>query len=59
MICYSLSFGLSVLAGVVVTGLISGANLNPSVSVGLLAAGRVKLLRAVFYIVAQCLGGIG
>ena len=46
-------------AGVVITGPISGANLNPAVTVGLLAAGRVKLIRAILYIIVQCLGGIG
>jgi len=54
----SLTFGLVVFAGVVITGPISGANLNPAVTVGLLAAGRVKLIRAILYIIVQCLGGI-
>ena len=46
-------------AGVVITAPISGANLNPAVTVGLLFSGRVKLIRAISYIIVQCLGGIG
>ena len=46
-------------AGVVITAPISGANLNPAVTVGLLFSGRVKLIRAITYIIVQCLGGIG
>ena len=56
---FSLTFGLVVFAGVVITGPISGANLNPAVTVGLFAAGRVKLIRASLYIIVQCVGGIG
>ena len=47
------------LAGVVITAPISGANLNPAVTIGLFAAGRVKLIRAILYIIVQCAGGIG
>merc|ERR1711884_164029 len=54
----SLTFGLVVFAGVVITAPISGANLNPAVTVGLLFSGRVKLMRAITYIIVQCLGGI-
>ena len=56
---FSLTFGLVVFAGVVITAPVSGANLNPAVTVGLFAAGRVKLIRALLYIAVQCLGGIG
>ena len=48
-----------VFAGVVITGPVSGANLNPAVTVGLLVSGRVKLIRAILYIIVQCFGGIG
>ena len=48
-----------VFAGVVITAPVSGANLNPAVTVGLFAAGRVKLIRAILYIIVQCAGGIG
>ena len=55
----SLTFGFVVFAGVVITAPISGANLNPAVTIGLFAAGRVKLIRAILYIIVQCAGGIG
>ena len=56
---FSLTFGLVVFAGVVIMAPISGANLNPAVTVGLLVSGRVKVIRAINYIIVQCLGGIG
>lgn len=34
----------------------SGGNLNPAVSFGLVAVGKIKLVRAVLYVIAQCLG---
>lgn len=34
----------------------SGGHVNPAVTVGMLIAGRVSFLRAVCYIVFQCLG---
>lgn len=39
-------------------GHVSGAHINPAVTLGVLAAGRIGLTRAVAYIVAQCVGGI-
>src|SRR5690606_25367165 len=38
---------------------ISGCHLNPAVTVGLFAAGRVPAAEVVPYVVAQVLGGIG
>lgn len=37
-------------------GHISGCHINPAVTVGLLAAGKVSVVRAIFYILAQCAG---
>ncbi|XP_058620182.1 aquaporin-4 [Onychostoma macrolepis] len=39
-------------------GEISGAQVNPAVTVALLATRKVDVLRAVVYLIAQCLGGI-
>jgi len=52
----SLAFGLSVFMAAMTIGHISGCHINPAVTVGLLAAGKVSVIRAVFYIIAQCVG---
>lgn len=55
----SLAFGLTVLTMAFAIGHISGCHLNPAVTLGLLASGRDKdPKRAVFFIIAQCIGGI-
>ncbi|XP_049954962.1 aquaporin AQPAe.a-like [Schistocerca serialis cubense] len=54
----SLAFGLIVACVVQCLGHVSGAHVNPAVTVGLLSAGHVFLLRAVMYIAAQCAGAI-
>ncbi|XP_039955618.1 aquaporin AQPAe.a isoform X1 [Bactrocera neohumeralis] len=52
------AFGLAVFIAITVIGNISGGHVNPAVTVGLLVAGRVSVLRAVLYIIFQCLGSI-
>jgi len=54
----SLAFGLAVMAIASFTGHVSGGNLNPAVSVGLLAGGRLPLVNAILYIVVQCIGAV-
>ncbi|EME63230.1 AraC family transcriptional regulator [Rhodococcus ruber BKS 20-38] len=54
----ALAFGLTLLFLVYAIGPISGCHVNPAVTVGQLAIGRVTAKRAVFYIVAQILGGL-
>lgn len=39
-------------------GHVSGAHLNPAITVGLLAAGKVTVIRGLLYIIAQCIGAI-
>lgn len=53
------AFGLSVTAMAYGIGPISGCHINPAVSVGVWAAGRLSVGDLVGYIVAQVLGGIG
>lgn len=36
----------------------SGCHINPAVTCGLLAAGKVSVVRAIFYILAQCVGAV-
>ena len=54
----ALAFGLTVMAMAYGIGPISGAHINPAVTVSMWVAGRIKTMDAVGYIVAQCIGGI-
>ena len=54
----SLAFGLTVLTAAAAVGHVSGAHLNPAVSVGLWAAGRFPASRLVPYIAVQVAGGV-
>ena len=54
----ALAFGLTVMAMAYGIGPISGAHINPAVTVSMWVAGRIKSMDAVAYIVAQCIGGI-
>lgn len=54
----SLAFGLTVLTIAYSLGHISGAHLNPAVSIGLWAGGRFSAKELLPYIIAQVLGGI-
>jgi len=54
----AIAFGLTVVAMAYGIGLVSGAHLNPAVSVGAFVAGRMSGKELGTYIVAQILGGI-
>ncbi|KAG8147732.1 hypothetical protein E2320_022754 [Naja naja] len=54
----SLAFGISIATMAQSVGHISGAHLNPAVTLGLLLSCQISILRAVMYIVAQCLGAV-
>lgn len=54
----SLAFGLSIATLAQSVGHISGAHLNPAVTLGLLLSCQISILRAFLYIVAQCVGAI-
>jgi len=58
MLGIALAFGLSIVAAAYGLGAISGAHLNPAVSLGVLLAGRMGAAEFVTYVVAQILGGI-
>jgi aquaporin Z len=53
------AFGLVLVALVYAIGPISGCHVNPAVTLGFIAAGRMKLAEGVAYIVAQVIGAIG
>ncbi|XP_049602653.1 aquaporin-1 [Syngnathus scovelli] len=52
----SLAFGLAIATLAQSLGHISGAHLNPAVTLGMLASCQISLFRAFMYIVAQLLG---
>lgn len=54
----SLAFGLAIVAAAYGFGAISGANVNPAVSFGLLVAGRLRFGDFVIYSLAQIAGAI-
>ncbi len=54
----AIAFGLTVVAMAYGIGHISGAHLNPAVSVGAFVAGRMSSKDLVVYIAAQIIGGI-
>jgi aquaporin Z len=58
VVATALAFGLTVLALAYTIGPISGCHVNPAVTMGFLASGRMELEEAVGYWVAQFLGGI-
>ena len=54
----SLAFGLSIVAAAYGIGAISGAHLNPAVSLGMLAAGRMTVAECLGHAAAQIVGAI-
>ncbi|HXY18043.1 MAG TPA: aquaporin [Candidatus Nitrosopolaris sp.] len=53
------SAAVTVAAIVMMFGAVSGAHINPAVTFGLWTARRIGTVKAVAYIVAQALGGLG
>jgi aquaporin Z len=54
----ALAFGLTVLTMAYAIGHVSGCHLNPAVTVGLWAGGRIKANEVLPYIISQVFGGI-
>src|SRR5690606_34424281 len=54
----AVAFGLSIVAAAYGLGAISGAHLNPAVSLGFVASGRMTAADFVTYCIAQIAGGI-
>src|SRR3954463_1138570 len=54
----SLAFGLTVLTMAYAIGHVSGCHLNPAVSLGLVAGGRVPAKDLAPYVAAQVIGGM-
>ncbi len=58
MLGISLAFGLAIVAAAYGLGAISGAHLNPAVSLGMVTAGRMTIGDFIGYAVAQVIGAI-
>lgn len=54
----SIAFGFAVVAMAYAIGGVSGCHINPAVTVGVLAAGRMEVKDAIGYIISQCIGAI-
>ncbi|KAL1512596.1 hypothetical protein ABEB36_002162 [Hypothenemus hampei] len=54
----SFTFGLVVFVCVQALGHVSGAHLNPAVTAGMLSVGNIKAVKAILYIIVQCLGAL-
>ncbi len=55
-IAIALAFGLTVMACIYLFGKISGAHLNPAVTIGLLVSKNISAIDSIYYIVAQVIG---
>lgn len=58
LIGIALAHGLTIAVMVSATAAISGAHINPAVTIGAAITGKIPMGQAAGYIVAQCLGGI-
>ena len=54
----ALAFGLILMALVYTIGKVSGAHVNPAVSVAALIDGRITLFECIYYVAAQIIGGL-
>ena len=53
-----LSFGIAVIAAAYAVGPVSGAHLNPAVTLGAFLAGRISAGQVIPYVIAQVIGGV-
>lgn len=58
LVLISLCFGLSIATMVQCFGHISGGHINPAVTAAMVVTRKLSLAKAVFYVVAQCLGAV-
>ena len=53
-----LAFGVTVATMAQSIGHVSGCHINPAVTAGLLVGQKIGLIKALLYVVAQCLGAV-
>ena len=58
MMGIAFTFGLALIAAAYSVGNISGAHLNPAVSLGMLVAGKMDVATFISYVIAQVIGAI-
>ncbi|XP_039999781.1 aquaporin-4-like isoform X2 [Xiphias gladius] len=58
LVLISLCFGLSIATMVQCFGHISGGQINPAVTAAMVVTRKLSLAKALFYVLAQCLGAI-
>lgn len=58
LVLISLCFGLSIATMVQCFGHISGAHINPAVTAAMVVTRKLSLSKAIFYLLAQCVGAI-
>ncbi len=58
LVVIALGHGLGIFIGIVVIGRITGAHLNPAVTIAALVSGNIGLIRSVTFIVAQLAGAV-
>ncbi|MFN8518237.1 MAG: aquaporin [Chloroflexota bacterium] len=59
LVIIALGFGLGLFAAIHIAGSVSGGHYNPAVTIAALADGRIDVVNAVFYIIAQVVGSVG
>jgi aquaporin Z len=59
LVVVPLGFGLALLAAIFAFGDVSGGHFNPAVTLGALLDGRIALIDALSYVVAQVVGALG
>ncbi|MBI5290609.1 MAG: aquaporin [Chloroflexi bacterium] len=57
IVAVALAHGLALMVAVYALGAVSGAHVNPAVTISLALTGKVKWDRAAFYVAAQLIGG--
>ncbi|XP_029285645.1 aquaporin-4-like [Cottoperca gobio] len=58
LVLISLCFGLSIATMVQCFGHISGAHINPAVTAAMVITRKLNMAKAIFYLLAQCVGAI-